>query len=93
MWSGNLQTFWETLFFCLQKRTKSLPSSVFVRFNSWPVILTALPAVMVAFRKCERSWLFTMNACLFLCSQLKLQLDHEAFFPPLTRLKKWMGGS
>lgn len=38
-------------FLCLWK--KKVFALSFVYFNSWPVILTALPAVMVASRRCE----------------------------------------
>lgn len=36
-----------------KKKEKKASALSFVYFNSWPVILTALPAVMVASRRCE----------------------------------------
>lgn len=48
--------FCEKYFLCPQEeggRKKKVSALSFVYFNSWPVILTALPAVMVASRRCE----------------------------------------
>lgn len=42
--------FFFKYFLCAWKKKSALS---FVYFNSWPVILTALPAVMVASRRCE----------------------------------------
>lgn len=46
--------FVRNTFFVHRKRGEKKVSALsFVYFNSWPVILTALPAVMVASRRCE----------------------------------------
>lgn len=43
-------SLFKNTFFVHGKKVSALS---FVYFNSWPVILTALPAVMVASRRCE----------------------------------------
>ena len=46
----NISRLFKNTFFVYRKKLFALS---FVYFNSWPVILTALPAVMVASRRCE----------------------------------------